>query len=221
MLYNEALTRNNEIVSTESHEINEKIINEIALRMTRYGIDSVSEVQKLELELLANTCPFVGGSAVYKARILWAIYNPMAQYNDRLICLQNVGQNKNGFGGYVNLDSLYEAQVNEDATKLANQLGLSNMVSQNEIRVNGLDNFEDIVLYPNPANDYINISNNGKAGEFCLYDGIGRRVLKQTLNNSNTITKISLPKLSNGLYNYKILMDNGTYTGKINIRQYE
>lgn len=221
VLYNEALTRNNEIVSTESHEINEKIINEIALRMTRYGIDSVSEVQKLELELLANTCPFVGGSAVYKARILWAIYNPMAQYNDRLICLQNVGQNKNGFGGYVNLDSLYEAQVNEDATKLANQLGLSNMVSQNEIRVNGLDNFEDIVLYPNPANDYINISNNGKAGEFCLYDGIGRRVLKQTLNNSNTITKISLPKLSNGLYNYKILMDNGTYTGKINIRQYE
>ena len=47
---------------------------------------AISEVQ--------TSCPFVEGLAVYKARLLWAMWEPNAIIDDRVICAQ--GQNKNG-----------------------------------------------------------------------------------------------------------------------------
>lgn len=74
------------------------------------------------LSAVRTSCPFVGGTAVYKARVLWATYNPIIQYNDRLNCIQNIDQNKNGNNEYINLDSLLEAQVNEQSQKSAEQI---------------------------------------------------------------------------------------------------
>ncbi len=85
----------------------------------------------------------------------------MAQYNDRLTCIQNVGQNKNGNTGYVNLDSLYEGEGDKlGAVLLANndQNTLTKFIL-NEDKSN--NTFDDIIkVYPNPASSQIIISYN-------------------------------------------------------------
>jgi hypothetical protein len=78
-------------------------INELQLITTRFGFDSLSEVQKTELAFIAHLCPFAAGPAVYNARVLYSALNPMAQYYDRLTCVQNLGQNKNTETGYYNI----------------------------------------------------------------------------------------------------------------------
>jgi hypothetical protein len=57
-LYNEAIMRNNEIAGTEVYETNEAAVNLIALHLARFGKDSLTETEQLELEVLSNTCPF-------------------------------------------------------------------------------------------------------------------------------------------------------------------
>lgn len=217
-LYEEAMSNNQDIVGTVDYELNEQAMNAIALILLRYGKDSITTAQKMELEILANTCPFVGGSAVYKARTLNALYNPMAQYNDRLLCLQSVAK---GGTSYVNIDSLYEAQTNESADALAAQQGyFANDNLPNELgKIN--KEFEEILIYPNPAKDYIIISNLEMNAKLKLMDATGRVVLEKQLDTQNGKQKINLPRMVNGLYTYKISNLLDSYTGKINIVQNE
>jgi len=216
-LYNEAILRNSEIAGTEIYETNEATVNLIALHLARFGKDSLSETELLELEVLSNTCPFVGGSAVYKARVLYSLFNPLAQFNDRFLCIQ--GANKGG-SSFVNIDSLYESQTNEFANQLVQQQGISIAILHKEISIK-TNSFEDIILYPNPANRILNIEYNNKQGELIIYDLLGKVILKSVLDKEKAIAKIDLPTLANGLYNYHIIQNDNVYSGKINIMQHE
>lgn len=175
--------------------------------------------QTFAISAVQTMCPFVGGSAVYKARTLYTILNPLAQYNDRLMCIQ--GQNKNGNSGYVNLDSLNEAETNIAANALALNQGVNTTTLKHKDIPLITGNFEDILLYPNPANTFINISYFNEDGIFELYDAIGKLILKENLIKQNETQKILLPKISNGIYSYRIVFTKSNYTGKINIKQDE
>jgi hypothetical protein len=160
------------------------------------------------------------GTAVYKARVLWGMYSPITQYNDRLTCIQ--GQNKNGNSGYVNLDSLYEAQTNEQADILASQIrnGTQTFANNNQLKQDDLElsKRDVIILFPNPTTDFIKIesSKKGKAN-FILQDAQGKEILNNVLLFIDGKDYLKLPNLANGLYTYKIKFTDETFTGKLNI----
>ncbi len=131
--FNDALSANNAITSNNEWEINEKYVNAIKLKIISGIVDTlgydtvytdslqyitipitsaITVEEKDFLRELANTCPFVGGNAVYKARPLWASYAPGTIYDDRLLCI--MGQNKNADYSNINIDSLYESQIIEN-----------------------------------------------------------------------------------------------------------
>ncbi|MBK8144716.1 MAG: T9SS type A sorting domain-containing protein [Bacteroidetes bacterium] len=172
------------------------------------------------LSAVRTSCPFIGGTAVYKARVLWAMYNPIMQYNDRLGCIQ--GQNKNGNSGYLNLDSLYEAQTNEKANILANQI--RNEVNAAAENTNiykafrGAEGSDVVVLYPNPTTDFIYIeSSKMGTANFILQDVLGKELVNREMQFMNGKEFLKLWNIANGLYTYMIKYADETFTGKLNI----
>ena len=166
-----------------------------------------------------TTCPYIGGTVVYKARVLWAMYNPIMQYNDRLNCIQNVGQNKNGNNEYINLDSLLEAQVNEQSQKSAEQI---KNISRNHLNIKSqikIEKLEEISVYPNPANTQIIISySNESDGHFTLFNAVGNIVLTTSLLKTNNKTQILLNDVANGIYTYEVEFNNKNKSfGKLTI----
>lgn len=71
------------------------------------------------------------------------------------------------------------------------------------------------VLYPNPANGNISISNNEPFTNsvFVLYNNLGQIVATQKMENS--IQNVSLENISKGIYFYKITSNSLTQSGKI------
>ncbi|MBK7041663.1 MAG: T9SS type A sorting domain-containing protein [Bacteroidetes bacterium] len=171
------------------------------------------------LSAVRTSCPFVGGTAVYKARVLWATYNPIIQYNDRLNCIQNIDQNKNGNNEYINLDSLLEAQVNEQSQKSAEQI---KNISTNHLNIKSqikIEKLEEISVYPNPANTQIIISySNESDGHFTLFNAVGNIVLTTSLLKTNNKTQILLNDVANGIYTCEVEFNNKNKSfGKLTI----
>lgn len=75
----------------------EKDLNRIYLDLLTQGWQNLTTADFEELEELALSCPFVNGSAVYKARSLYAHIQPGLSYNDLEIC-NAVGVYKNSSG---------------------------------------------------------------------------------------------------------------------------
>ncbi|MBK7690309.1 MAG: hypothetical protein IPJ31_04045 [Bacteroidetes bacterium] len=59
--------------------------------------------------MIQTSCPFVEGTAVYRAWTLHSYWEPNAIFDDRIICIQ--GQNKNQDNSNINIDSLIEGQI--------------------------------------------------------------------------------------------------------------
>ncbi|MBL7893251.1 MAG: T9SS type A sorting domain-containing protein [Bacteroidia bacterium] len=78
----------------------------------------------------------------------------------------------------------------------------------------------NIMVYPNPANDILNVAihlEDGQTGVLTVYDLTGKIALSSMLTNSN-ISEISTALLSEGLYIYKIIVnDIPLSTGKLSI----
>jgi hypothetical protein len=85
----------------------EKDLNRIYLDVLTQGWQDLSTADFEQLEELALSCPFVNGSAVYKARSLFAHIQPGISYNDLEIC-NAVGVYKNGIGATSVVDRISE-----------------------------------------------------------------------------------------------------------------
>ena len=96
--------------------------------------------------------------------------------------------------------NLYEAQVN---------LRCATTTS-----VDNLENKNTLAIYPNPTNDYFIVEGINSNCQIELYDILGKKVLNQIANSSDT--KIDLSGFNNGIYFYKIInQDNILQTGKL------
>ncbi len=80
---------NGDIVTTSIIEENEKQINDIYLSTIAKGVFEFSSNQLDIISEISHQCPFIGGSAVYKARGMYFLINDEEYYNDDEICLQN------------------------------------------------------------------------------------------------------------------------------------
>lgn len=177
-----------------------------------------SEVQKTELAFIAHLCPFAAGPAVYKARTLYTLLDPMAQYYDRLMCVQNLGQNKNGNMGYVNLDSLYEAEGDKlGAVLLANN---GHVQTPTHISIHDATALSTIILYPNPTQHEVFIKcDKGGAAIWILYNLLGQEIGRHEIDFTEKTKNIKLPDVSNGLYSYKIQFADEVFTGNLQVQK--
>lgn len=84
---------------------------------------------------------------------------------------------------------------------------------------NGTSADENVLIYPNPANDYFTIEPTGteKINAFQIYDMTGKLVYSQNVStdeNSN-FTKVSTIDFNNGIYQLNIQTSNQTISRKI------
>ncbi len=79
----------------------------------------------------------------------------------------------------------------------------------------------NVVIYPNPFNEYVNIKINtmfsNEPINYSLYDILGREILSKTLENQSQINTITIPtnNLTSGIYFIKILHNNKQKSFKI------
>ena len=177
-----AETNNALIISTEQHEINERLINGIYIKYLRAGATAFTEAEWQTISDLATQCPYIGGSAVLKARNLYTLINPLVGFEDVTLC-NSVGVYKNGNNAFNDennmLDSLSAAGVN--------------LVDANRLKI-----------YPNPANSEINITYNTQVeSQFIIYDITGRVIIETILPAKNAKVSIDVSRISNGVYTYK------------------
>lgn len=85
-LLEEAEAANGSISANEVFEANEKDINSLFLETVAIGIDTFTEAQITSLWALANQCPLSGGGAVFKARSLYSLIDPLVKYQDEELC---------------------------------------------------------------------------------------------------------------------------------------
>lgn len=93
----DAENQNEDILPDNVQDENENLVNEIYIRVLHSGSSILNTEDSLFIVTLANTCPFIGGLAVYKARFLNALIAPGTQYDDIKLCNQ-AGVYKNGGG---------------------------------------------------------------------------------------------------------------------------
>lgn len=77
----------------------------------------------------------------------------------------------------------------------------------NSISIN--ENFySSFSVYPNPANDFVNIEYNGsKDGAFQLFNVVGQSVFSQTLSAGDQKTSLDVSSLNSGVYFYTLQID--------------
>jgi hypothetical protein len=190
---------NSGIDNTEEQNENEREINRIYLNLVRNGIDSLAEEDKTFISNLAPQCPYVGGSAVYKARSLNFFLQPGAMYDDMKTC-NAVGVYKQGNTTQTDTKSLISIESDALAKIKAN----SNKVLATQ---------NDVYVYPVPASNYINVGYTiDEDATFILYNAIGEKILVQNLDKQNKKQRIDLNNIANGIYHYEILFSNNSKT---------
>jgi hypothetical protein len=188
----EAANNNSNIVSESEQEANEHDINEIYLKLLQYGKDTLTAQDSIFIETLANQCPYIGGTAVYKARMLYALYNPASMFDDISLC-NSIGVYKNGGGS-----GLFDDENNYLKSLKPKQNDLVNSENQ-------------FILYPNPASTTVTIGYKlqpSEKGDVIVYDLLGRAQMKIDLDYNINKVSVNILSLPQGIYTYKYFVNN-------------
>ena len=165
--------------------------------------------------VVQTSCPFVEGLAVYKARTLWALWEPSAVFDDRGLCAQ--GQSKNQ--GNENIDEFMINSLKElTSTKTNKSLEANNAIVKEKQRI--LTEDSKIKVYPNPASEYILIEYDCENdGVFLLYNSIGQQILSTQLEKGKRKVQIAIKDISNGMYQYKCTLNGCVESiGKLSVQ---
>lgn len=156
----------------------------------------MTETDKTFIHTLAPQCPYVGGSAVYKARSLNFYLQPGAMFDDMKTC-NEVGVYKQGSTNHGSTKSF----ITIENEQLAN-IKSSNLKKPNEV---------EILVYPNPANNFVDITYTNKMqANFRLYNSVGELILIQNLEQNKSKHKIEIKNVSNGMYHYVLEFEDKT-----------
>lgn len=173
---------------------NEYWVNTMYIRWFRNSSDDFSETEQTMLYDLANSCPFVNGPAVYKARAIYASINPGYVFDDLDLCLAVGVYKQSTAPTYIQIDESKLEEINES----------------------------NFLVYPNPASNQLNLRyhlNSLEIGQFELTDITGRLVFRTELDYKVEQLSFSVSHLPLGVYAYRFKIDNNTVqTGKITIQ---
>ena len=116
-------------------------------------------------------------------------------------------------GGYIRL---YDANNNMlfsiSATSFSSEVNA--MVSVGTVNIDEATSDDNMLIFPNPTSDVVNIQTAQQIQQIELYNLQGQRVALQT-GNTNTI---SLSEMATGLYILKVTTDQGVSTYKVSKR---
>ncbi len=192
----EAHSDNDAIDNTRMQDENEQTINNIYLKILRDGGVALNNEDKDIIVELANECPYIGGTAVYKARTLNAMYSPASMFDDIKLC-NNVGVYKtNNTSG--NTKGIFDAENSY----------LKSLLPNSKIPILSTNKFN---IYPNPASTQITIAYEMKyneAGLVIIYDIVGRERMKIDLKASVNKIILNVTNLERGIYTYKYISNN-------------
>jgi hypothetical protein len=192
----EAKVSNSNVVSNRDQENNEHDINAIYIKIISYGIDALNDEDSTRIVEIANLCPYIGGTAVYKARALYAMYSPASMFDDITTC--------NAIGVYKNGNSGNSKGIFDDENAYLKSL----KPKETLLTKNGEHTFK---LYPNPATTTVTIAyelNKNEKGKVIIYDILGREQMKIDLHHDNNKVSINVSLLRQGIYTYKYLVNN-------------
>jgi hypothetical protein len=196
----EAKIANNNLSNNTVFSTNAKWINEIKLQQLQFGLDSITTLQWMQIENLANSCPYFDGDAVYKAREIIAFKKPANYYNDLRIC---------------NTQGYYKTS---HQSSLELQLKQLNAIANNNFNKGIKAELEEAFLYPNPTNNCININYKLKqyeTAQLLIYDVLGVQLENFVINSQNELIGLNVSDLRNGVYTYKFITSVGNnYCGK-------
>jgi hypothetical protein len=220
-LFNYANARNSEIQNGSDWEMNERNINDIFLQTIEIGFNNIDEEHKTFVQTLANSCPYVNGTAVYKARVLNALLQPNATYNDRVLCIPTsqykMSNGNNNLPPNIDIDSLNEtlAIAKFGANLYPNKEGSINIVETETTK----QTIGDAYITPNPATNFINVYyNSATDATLEIYNILGETVTAVKLLKENSTHKLDIANVTNGIYTYKIITNNNKKTlGKLTI----
>ena len=115
-------------------------------------------------------------------------------------------------GGYIRVYDAYNTMiVNISGTSFASEANA--MISVGNVNIND-SAFEDMIIFPNPATELINIEGSANIQQVELYNLQGQRVAMEAGN----VRTLSLNGISAGMYIMKVTTDNGTATYKVSKR---
>ena len=121
----------------------------------------------------------------------------------------------NGFiiGGHYSNDTLNHSWLLK-LDSLGNGVydpGWINSVAQQQFAI-------DVLLYPNPASEFVNIetSDNSKTYDLEIYTITGQKVFEKT--NNIGLSQINVSGFSQGIYLLNIKSDKKVYTGKLSVK---
>jgi Secretion system C-terminal sorting domain len=161
------------------------------------------------------------GPAVYKARTLYAYYEPDKQYDDRVICLISNG-NRNAYQiTSSNYDSImFEADSKAMGVTVADRFA---KIKTTDHEANDDAEESKIIetkIYPNPSNDKLNIAKEcANGGELEIYNAIGQLILNYSLHQGQSLEQINTTGLLEGMYVLKVrLLNCATTTFKLQIK---
>ena len=114
----------------------------------------------------------------------------------------------NDFNPYKNISYYRLKQVDFDGG-----FSFSNMVSMNlREKINN-----QIEIYPNPANDFVNIECESTIKNIIIYNAIGQMIKTFPIGNNNS-TRLDIKNLNEGLYFIHVSTENGLILKKIVIQ---
>ncbi len=156
--------------------------------------DAINSGDQTFISLLANECPYIAGTAVYKARSIFAIYEPGKMFDDMNLC--------NQFGVYKNSNDNGQGIFDQENEYLNSLFPISN---------NSITEPNNFNIYPNPATTQLTIDYHlqpFEEGSITIYDIMGRECFFINLNTSANKAVVNVSDLKSGIYTYKYTINN-------------
>src|SRR5690606_19957849 len=178
-----ALAANGNIPTGLLQEDNEKTVNNWYLKLLAYGLDSLQS-DFAAIETMAQSCPWIEGSAVFKARMLYAVLGYKVEVPDIELCAP---------------------ATRGSVSRMQQENNILNGLKQPMVKAEE----EQIIVYPNPNEGTFSIKcalPEGETGYAELWDVNGRKVQKVTLQNGNT--PVNITTVAPGIYYYRVLVNN-------------
>jgi hypothetical protein len=176
---------NAEMANGNAMEQKEYWVNEMYMRWFRNSSDDFSEAEREQLFELANSCPFVNGPSVYKARAIYASIHPGYVFDDLGLCLAAGVYKQNTELNYIHIDESKLEEINES----------------------------NFLVYPNPASNQLNLSYHlevGEIGRFVLQDITGREFFNTELDSATLKMSLSLNAIPKGVYLFQFWVNDKT-----------
>jgi hypothetical protein len=187
----EITTLNADINFAEQYVNYERQINDVYIKYLLFGLDSISHTDSIFVDSLAYACPLYAGNAVYKARVLYELRNPVKYWQDQTICAASL-LNKG-------LSNVNEENMGDQNSRFVN-------LEEVELTISS----EVLSIAPNPTQGNINIRYqllDNQTAKLLIYDLTGRLMKTIPLDTDKQQTGASLFDLKNGIYTYLYQID--------------